>query len=163
MRISESIVRREIATLVAACPELQDDEQLRADMIEGETSAQEFLRRCLRACIMAEAMAAGCEESVSVLNARASRLYLQAGRLRDSMRRIMIEARLPVTHLPEGTLSIGKGRDRVVIDDVHDLPADLINLQIVPDKVRIMHRLNSGDVLGAHKETGEPTLIIRMK
>ena len=45
MRLDPAVIKQQVENLLLAYPELTDDEQLRADMLEGSTDLVAYLRQ----------------------------------------------------------------------------------------------------------------------
>ncbi|MGE8451284.1 MAG: siphovirus Gp157 family protein [Pseudomonadales bacterium] len=68
-----------------------------------------------------------------------------------------------ITH-PLFTITCGKGKPIVVIDDAKALPDDFVNVQVTsaPDKAAIAKALKNGqEVPGAHSEIGKSSISIK--
>jgi hypothetical protein len=68
-----------------------------------------------------------------------------------------------ITH-PLFTITCGKGKPIVVIDDEKSLPDDFVSVKVTsaPDKVAIAKAIKDGaDVPGAHIETGKSSISIK--
>jgi len=65
---------------------------------------------------------------------------------------------------PLFSITLAKGRERVIVDDVDTMPSDYTNTKIVvtPDKRLILKALKDGyDVPGAHIERSDPSVRIK--
>src|SRR6185312_7270998 len=109
MRLDPAFAQQEIANLLLAHPELQEDEVLRADCIEGETSAFEFLSKIVRLIGDNEALAKSTADYIEELRARKDRLTRRQYALRSLIFKVMTAGNLPKAELPEATLSIRTG------------------------------------------------------
>src|SRR3990167_9145048 len=74
MNLNPRIVQQEIANLLLQYPELQEDDQLRVDMIEGETEAFSLLSRIVRKIGENKALSDGIDAYVSELYNRSARI-----------------------------------------------------------------------------------------
>ena len=164
MRVSPQMIEQEIANLVLRYPELESDEQLRADMIEGETGAFEFLSMIVRTIGETNALASGTAEYAKELGERKARLERRVEALRSLAFSIMQKAELRKAELPEATLSVRNGTPRVVIVDESAIPDECTKVVRSPDRTAIKERLARGEeVAGAAMSNGEPSLSIRVK
>jgi hypothetical protein len=164
IRLDPAIVKRQIDNLLVQWPELAEDEQLRADMIEGETDAFEFLRLIERkrqdACTLAGAVAGNIAE----LELRQKRFERREQAMRALAHKIMDAAKLRTIELPEATNIIAKGRDSVIVNDEEAVPLALCKVKFSPDKTAIKEVLDAGvDVSWAEIKTGDPVLTVRTK
>jgi hypothetical protein len=163
-RLDPQIIQQQIAGLLIEFPELCEDEILRADMIEGETQAIEFLAEIVRRIEDAEAMQEGIAARVREMNERKARFERRIEGLRAMAFKVMNTADLKKVELPTATLSIRNGASQVVIHDSTTLPADCLRIKAEPDKVAIKEKLKAGgNVPGAYLSNSEPTLSIRVK
>lgn len=158
------LVRKQIDRLKAEYPELEDDAELLADMAEGSTSFDYVLNRITMAFLdkksLREANAALQEE----LQKRGVRFGRRMEALKALATSLMQHAEKRTAVLPAATLSITKGRARVVIDSLSDLPQGFTKTEVVPLKAEILATLQTeGTLPGAHLEQGEPSLSIRTK
>src|SRR3989304_4693464 len=122
MRLDPSIIRQQISNLLTSYPELAEDEQLRADMIEGETDAQAFLTKIVRKIEDAEALCEGTAARIKELSERKARFERRQEALRDLAHKIMSAADLRKIELAIATLSIRTVPPKVIIIDEAALP-----------------------------------------
>ncbi len=164
MRLTPQMIEQEIANLVLHYPELAEDEQLRADMVEGETEAFEFLSQVVRSIGENKALAAGTAEYAKELIERKARIERRVEAFRALAFSVMQKADLRKAELPEATLSVRAGTQRVVITEEERLPDTCIKIVRSPDKTAIKDKLLLGeDVPGAFLSNAEPSLSIRVK
>ncbi len=156
------LLEREFADLLAAYPELADDEDLRADTIEGETDAHRVLGKIVAIERDANSMAAAIGERIKELQARKQRSERRKDAMRGLAFRLMKAGNLPKVSLPEATLSISRKAATVEIYDEDALPDTVVKLTRTPDKTAIKAALAHGEVAGARMgEVGE-TLTVRV-
>lgn len=157
-------VRQQITALLVNNPELNEDEILRADMIEGETEAFEFLRALEAKRREACTLAAGIASTRAELDARLARMERREQSIRALLFKIMSAADLRKAELPEATLSVRNGTPKVIITDESALPQSYLRTKIEPDKSLISAALKSGQhVTGAILSNAEDTISIRTK
>jgi hypothetical protein len=162
-------VQQEITALLVAYPELESDEVLRADSIEGQTTAFEFLSRIVRLIFNVRITTIGTAALIKELQERKARFEQHEERLKSLIIKVMNTAELgrkgnPV-RLPEATLSIRDGVGHVIIVNEHEIPAEFMRYpEPEPDKVAIRAALaNGGHVLGTVLSNPEPVLNLRVK
>lgn len=154
----------EITALLLAHPELDEDEVLRADSIEGETTAFEFLSKIVRLIGATQAIATGTAEYIGELNERKARLERREMALRSLIFKVMNTVELRKAELPEATLSVRNGTPKVVIVNEHEIPVEFFRIKKEPDKSRIKAALVAHEhVPGAALSNAEPTLAILTK
>lgn len=163
VRLDPAIIRQQIDWLFVANPELHEDEQLRADMIEGSTDAHEFLRMVERKRQDTAAMALAIELNMHDLHERHGRFKRREEAMRKLAFKIMEAADIKKIELPEATLSIRNGVPRVIITDESKLGDIACRFRREPDKAKIKELLQTGPVPGAELSNAEPTLSIRTK
>jgi len=163
-RLDPDFVRLEIAQLLAANPDLAEDEVLRTDMVEGSTSAFEFLSEVVRRIQAAEYTQDGIKRLLADLRERNDRMERREESLRALAFKVMQEARLPKAELPEATLSIRQGPRKVVVINEAEIPDGCVRIKREPDKIQIKQLLQAGDhVPGCVLSNAEPVLAIRVK
>ena len=158
-------VRDEITALLLAHPELVEDEVLREDMIEGSTSAFEFLSDVVRKIGSTQAIASGTAGYIEELRERRDRLERREHALRMLIFKVMQTAGLkgPIA-LPEATLSIRNGQPKVQIVNEREIPDRFFRVKREPDKMELKAVLLTGQhIPGAVLSNSEPTLSIRVK
>lgn len=157
-----TVLEREFADLVAAYPELAEDEELRADTIEGETDAYRVLGKIVAIERDANSMVLAIGERAKELAERKERYARRKDAMRALLLRLLKAAGLNKVSLPEATVSVGKGRAGVEIVDESLLPDNVVKLKREPDKTAIKAALDAGeDVPGAVLREGQPSVTVR--
>lgn len=156
-----TVLEREFADLLAAYPELAEDDALRADTIEGETDAHRILARIVAVERDADSMAKAIAERARDLAGRKARHERKKEAMRVLLLRLLKAAGLPKVALPEATVSITKKAAGVEIVDEDALPDMACKVVRVPDKTRIKELLGEGPVAGARM--GEPSETITVR
>lgn len=155
-------IRHEVELLLRNHPELAEDDVLRADMVEGETQAFEFLRKLELKRREALALRESLHSTIAEMKSRAARYDRRDGWLRHLMMKIMESAQLRRVELPEATLIVGLAPPKVIITDEEALPIDCWRIKKEIDKVKIRDWIKEGvSVNGAHLSNQEPVLSIR--
>lgn len=165
MRIDVAILRRQVESLKASYPELEEDEALFADTVEGETDVFEALASLVRREQSAKHQAQAVYAYMESLQQRAARFERQQEAARELIKRVMEAVNLRKAPLPEATLSISAGRPKLLITDVSIVPAEYTQTvtETRPDKAAIKEALQSGKpVDGAVLSNSEPVLSIRV-
>lgn len=145
------------ADMLAAYPELESDEELRADMLEGETNFHAVLTRLVNGERDADSLAKAVAGRISDLQARKSRAERRKDAMRSLMFKLLKAAGVPRVPLAEATISIGKKAAAVEIIDEALLPKAYLRVSTSPDKTAIKEALQAGKkVSGARMgEAGE--------
>jgi hypothetical protein len=157
-------IQDEITQLLLAHPELEEDDVLRADTIEGQTGAFEFLSGIVRKIGATQATAGGTADYIGELQERKARLERREHALRSLIFKVMNTAELKKAELPEATLSIRNGSPKVVIVNEREIPGEFMRIKKEPDKTLIKAALAAHEhVPGAALSNAEPTLAILTK
>lgn len=162
LKLDADFVRNEISNLLAAYPELADDEQLRLDTIEAETDAHRIIERALEQRQEAEMLAGAIRAREVDMAARRGRFERKSDAMKELIRQVMKAARIDKLTLPDASLSFFKPRASVGIEDINDLPQGF--WKRVPDKAAIKAAFDRGEqVPGAMMVLGTEGLSIRTK
>jgi hypothetical protein len=149
-RIEPEFIRRAVENLLLEIPELGDDEDLRRDMIEGETEVFELLGLVLGEIRDGQVLQAAIRDRIEAQRARLVRFERREGFHRKLAQRIMQAAGLRKVVLAEATLSIRPGSAAVRIVEESMLPPDFWRVKREPDVAKIKVTLKAGgDVPGA--------------
>lgn len=157
-------VKAAIHDLMTAFPDLAEDGDLRADMLEGETDLHKIVERCLNERQEADTMANAIKEREGDLRARRTRFERKADAMKRLMKDLMEYADLPKLALPEATLSLRDPMPSVNVINVDDLPQGYFKLTKTADKNAIKEHIMAGEKIpGAELVLGESGLTIRTK
>jgi hypothetical protein len=171
LKLDADLVRQQIDRLRAAFPdvwgEAEPDDDLRLDVLEGETDLLEWLARAdalvLDADVKADALKFMAETYFDRVMTRSRRFSQRAKQTRDLMQSVMEAAGVnkPIP-LATGTLSLKDKPPSVLITDEAALPLDFVCITRAPDKTAIAKALKAGDTVdGAELQPGGRTLAIR--
>lgn len=164
MNLDVKQVQNEITALLLAYPELDEDEVLRMDSIEGQTSAFEFLSKIVRKIGATQALAGGTADYIGELQERKARLERREHALRSLIHKVMNTAEIKKAELAEATLSIRNGQPKVIIINEKEIPQEFLRIKTEPDKTRIKAAMVAGEyVPGTALSNSEPTLAILTK
>jgi hypothetical protein len=153
--------RRDLTALLAAHPELEFDDVLCTDMIEGATNALELLDELIRAEQDARILAERIDVEVERLKKRQERFSHRRQLIRKYMMQLMDSAGLKKVDRPAATVSIAAGRPKVVITNEDDLPDYCVRIKREPNKTLIKDLLSGGhEMNGATLSNAEPVLRI---
>jgi len=154
---------REIDNLLASYPELADDEELRADMLEGETDLHNVLTRIVKTRQFAKANADAIKAMMADLDERKARYERKVEAMNSLAQRLIEHAELRKVELPIATISLRNVPPSVVIDDEDALPETCFETKRVLSRTLIKTALQEGDVPGAHMSNGSTGLTVRVK
>jgi hypothetical protein len=164
MRLDPAVIRHQVDGLLAAYPELVEDEVLRLDMIEGSTDLVDFVRRLERSRQEASALTEAIAMNVDALRARAARFERREQAIRDLMFRMLELAHLKKLEMPEATVSVRVGVPKVIVTDEAALPDEFCRIKREPDKGKIKAALADFQAVpGATLSNAEDTIAIRVK
>lgn len=164
MRMEAAFVKQKIAGLLAAFPEMENDEILRRDVIEGETEATALLGRLIRATKETEAQADGLGVYMGELGERKARLERRQEAIRKMALEILDAAGLSNFILPEATLTVRNGSPKVIVADENAVPASFTRTKTELNKTAIKEALLAGTIVpGCQLSNSEPFLMIRTK
>ena len=154
-------LKRHIEMLFAAHTILAEDEDLRADMLEGSTDLHRIMERLLDEEREAGELIDAVKERIEKLSARRASYRLKQTSLRDVMMGIMQHANLRTLPLPEGTISITRVGRSVQIIDESLVPDKFCRFKREISKTAIKEALLAGDeVSGAALDNGGETIRI---
>ena len=158
------IVRQQIEALKALYPEIEEDAELLADTIEGETDLNRVLEKIVSFVRDAQTVAEAAKARKDEIAERQKRFERQAESGRKIIQQLMESAHQTKVVLPEATLSITAAREKVEITNVDDLPQGFVRLERKPLAKEIMSALKAGkEVPGAELALSESGLMIRTK
>lgn len=164
LTMDASKLESEIHHMLAAFPEMADDEDLRLDTLEGETDFHRIMSRLVRVRNEKLAEAEGLSGYIGDLSERKARHVRGADGVKALMLSLMSVADLPKLVLPEATISVTKPRQSVEVSDVDALPQGTFATVRQPDKAAIKALLDAGDdVPGAAFKTSDPGITVRVK
>jgi hypothetical protein len=154
----------QLNSLMAEFPELEDDEQLRADVLEGETDIAEVMERIWSVECEAKGFIAGIAERQKDMAERKSRYAHKVEAMRRLMLLVLNRADLSKLELPEFTVSTRKVPPAVVIDDPTSVPFEFGSSKWAPDKKLIKTALEGGETVeGCHMSNGSISITVRAK
>lgn len=151
----------EIASLLARYPELAEDEDLRADMLEGETDLHAVIEKLLGMAREAESMCEAIAARRGALGERLVRYEAKELAMREIIQTLMDRAGLQKLQLPEATLSISYRKPSPVVTDEAALPDEFCKIVRKPDmaKIKEAETLPPGVAMG----NGKSVLTIRTR
>ena len=154
----------QLNSMLAEYPELADDEQLRADVLEGETDIADVMERIWAVECEAKGFIAGIAERQKDLGKRKARYTHKVEAMRKLMLLVLNRADLPKLELPEFTVSTRKVSPAVVIHDPAAIPFEFGKSTWAPDQKLIKEALQNGDTVeGCHMSNGSISITVRSK
>ena len=156
--------RRQRDGLLAAYPELAEDEAALVDTLDGITDAVDFIARFARFAREDEAMAKALSTMQSDMAERKSRLEARADKRRSVALALMNAIGEKKIIRPDLTITVQAGRPAVRITDEAELPDAYFRVTKSPDKTAIKESIERGEpVPGAVLSNGSEQLMIRAK
>lgn len=158
------IIRNQIEALKSLYPEMTEDADLLADMLEGETDLNAILAKLVDYVLEAESMAEAVKARKNEIAERQKRYERQSDSGRKIIQQLMESACADKVTLPEATLSITKARTSVNVTDLDMLPQGYFRTERKALSKEIKAALEAGDrIPGAELVMGECGLMMRTK
>lgn len=155
-------LKQHIQSLLAAHPELLDDNILRSDMLEGETDLHRVLSHLIRRLGETEVQNGALKAYIAELHERKERLVHRMDVIRSTIKSLMESAQLTKVELPEALLTVSVGQPKVIIVDEEKIPDGFMRIKREPDKVALRAYLASvGTIDGATLSNRETVLTVR--
>jgi len=145
---------------------LDEDEQLKLDMLEGETPFLEVVRALLDANEADEGTIKALDEQIEARRLRKERAKYRIERRKATIGSLMDCARLTKLALPEATLSLRTLGSRPKVTDVDALPDEFVTIHHVrkPNLEMIAAAIEPGVVIpGVTLTNGGVSLTVRRK
>lgn len=151
--------------LIAAMKDsLGDDDEFRADFVEGETGLTEAIEGAIREIRECDIIAEGCASEIKVLSAREARARARVEKLRACIEQAMVTADVRKLNTPTKTLSISHRKGRVIVVDEAAIPAAYFKPQPPKlDRKALADALQAGPIPGATMSNGSVSLTMRGK
>lgn len=142
---------------------LADDEDAKADAIEGETNLREAIAAAVQQLQEMEAMAGAIKEREELLYARRQRCLRRADLIRAAVQTAMSEGQMRSLVLPIATLSLKAVPAAVTVIDESMIPSQFFKRADPKlDKRALLAALKDGTkVAGAELSNGGETLSVR--
>lgn len=114
-----------------------DDDDLFADMVEGETNAIELIGKLHQERAQALELIEGIKAREADLKARKARLQTREAAIKASIGQVLRAVKLPKAELPEVTYSVRDGKPSLTVADVAAVPDEYLTYKPAPNKVQI--------------------------
>jgi hypothetical protein len=158
-----NFVRAQIGRLRERFPEIEEDAELLAGMIEGETDLDRVLDMALETFLDRVTMREAAMLRIDTLKERAGRFDKAAEGMKEIIFDLMRAADKTMVRRPTATVVVSKGRDKLVLDDDFNAQG-YMRVKTEPMRADIAAALAAGDQIpGARLEKSEPVLSIRTK
>jgi hypothetical protein len=144
--------------------ELQEDERLYLDTLEGETDLYELTRHLLNQIEQDEGVQAVLAAQIDDRAARKKRAEERVKSQRTAIMALMECANLDKLALPEATLSIRKVSPKPIVTDEAAVPDDFCKFTRKPDMAAIKAGVEAGAAVpGVSFDNGGTSITIRRK
>jgi hypothetical protein len=138
-------LEQEIANLIASYPEMEEDDSLKADMIEGSLDAEKVMSRIMSHLFEAEEMLDGMKPRFEDLTERKKRWERRKEFCRALAQRVLEASGRDKIVLPEASVAKSKGRDSIEVTDLSKLSQGFYVTERKADKDAIKKALDNGD------------------
>ena len=155
------MLSRTIELLLERYPELREDEELKADMLEGATDFRETMEKLLRRTQDSIYLTKACQDAERDIHDRRKRFEKRVDFGRELMKRLMEAADVRKLEFPTATLSLMNTAPQVVVLNEHEIPDDFMRIKKEPNKVLLKEMLEKMDVPGVTLSNGGTSLVIR--
>ena len=155
------MLKRTIELLLQNYPELNDDEDLKADMLEGTTDFKETMERLLRKTQDSIYLSKACQMAERDIADRRKRFDKRIEFGRELMRRLMETANIRKLEFPTATLSLMNLPVQVMIVNEDEIPDEFMRIKKEPNKTLLKQALEKTNVRGAALSNGGTTIVIR--
>jgi hypothetical protein len=164
MRLDPQIIKHQIDNLVAAYPELAEENEDWSLVLASETELDEFLTKLIRMIDDAKALVEGTKGRQEELQERCNRFGRRIDAYRSLVLKVMEAANIQKRELPEATIFVRNGTPKVMITDETILPSSCVKTTTSPDRTAIKTKLVAGETIsGSTLSNAEPVLTIRVK
>lgn len=141
-----------------------DDEELRLDMVEGQTRLFDVLDALLVKDLETASLLAGLDEAQKVIDFRRERFKARAQALRATIEQAMMLLEVKKLERPTATLSLAERKPKVCISDEAALPSRFFKSEPKLDKKALNEAVLSGEeIAGAYIDNGTVSLTVRRK
>lgn len=143
-----------------------DDEALKLDMLEGETSLNEIVSRLLADNEDDEGTMSNLDAQIDVRAARKERIGNRIEARKKAITSLMDCARITKLPLPEATVSLRTIQPRAKVVDVNEVPDAFVTKSVVrkPNLDLINEAIERGETIpGVVMTNGQASLSVRRK
>jgi hypothetical protein len=157
-------LEQEIVNLIASYPEMEEDDSLKADMIEGSLDVEKVMSRILNHLFEADEMLDGMKPRFEDLAERKKRWERRKEFCRALAQRVLEASGRPSIQLPEATVAKSKGKESVEITNLELIPQGFYETEKTAKKAEIKKALDAGqEVPGAKLTIGAGSIRINTK
>lgn len=151
-----------INSLLEQFPELKDDPELLADVLEGQTDFNDIIAALAKDIKMAKAQVSGLKELTKELRERQARFEAKEEFNRNLILKLMEMAGVKKLTLPVATVNITNVSPSVMVLDETAIPDVFMRIKKEPNKTAIKAAMETGQAVpGAAMSNGSTTVSIR--
>lgn len=155
-------LEQSIKALLLDYPELNDDEELKQDMLHGSTKFIEVMEKLLLTMMEKQVLRDALGEFILALRLREATLEKRIAFLRSLMHRLMTATDTKSLDLPAAKLTVKSTPAKVVISDEDVVPVEFFRVKRELNKAAIKAALEDGkEVPGANLSNGGTTIQVR--
>ncbi len=145
--------------------ELDDDQELVADTIEGETNFLEAIDQGLAEIDACAIIATGCKSVAVDINARRRRAEDRAAHVKTAIEQAMIVADVTEKIVrPTATLTLTKYKPKRIVEDESKIPAKFFVPQPPKLDLKLLGKVESSEpIAGCFMDNGTVGLTVRRK
>lgn len=114
-----------------------DDDQLFADMMEGETDVHQYVQKLHDSLALDQERLVGINARMDALTERKRRFEARLAATKAAIGKVLRVAKLPKIELPEATYSVRDGKPSLSVVDPAAVPEPFQRLTPSPDKAKI--------------------------
>lgn len=163
IKVAKTEISR-VLSILALCPGLEVDEQLKLSTLEGETELNEIVSALLAENEDDEGMVEAVKEQIAVRRERIARLESRIEARKSAIVSLMDCARLTKLPLPEATVTLRTLKPSPKVTDKEAVPAHLCKVTYTPSMTLIQEALEAGETVpGVVMSNGGASLSIRRK
>lgn len=162
LNLKRAELEQSINHLLEQYPELKEDQDLLADMLEGQTDFNEVIAALAKDIKLSKANVAGIKEVAKGLKERQARFEAKEEFARSLILKLMEAAGVKKLTLPVATINLTNVSPSVMIVDEDAIPDAFMRIKKEPNKTAIKAALEAGQqVSGAVMSNGSTTVSIR--
>lgn len=144
--------------------DMDEDERLLVDTLEGETDLFEMVGKLLGQIEVDEGNVKALAEQIADRQSRKARASDRIDAYREAIQALMGCAKLDKLTLPEATLSVRQVPPKCLVTDEAAVPDELCRFRRSPDMALIKAEMESGRVVsGVTLDNGGTTLTVRRR
>lgn len=155
-------LKNTLNSLLAKYPAIAEDDELLIDTLEGETDFNRVIDALLYRLSEAQAMQEAIKAQIDQLIDRKARYASKEATHKSAIQDLLNAAGLRKLERPVATITMSKGRQKVNILDVDELPQGYFTTVRKADAKAIKSAIDAGEQIpGAELATGDDYLTIR--